>query len=201
MRSNGMFSTGLVVFGRVSLANPAADAPAAEVAWDMVRRGLMVMPLVLAVVWLVGGSAAMASVAYAMTIVLINFLLSAYLLRWAARISLGLVASVALGGYVMRLAMIFMAVWIVRDAPWIRMIPLGIAIIATHLGLLVWELRHVSASFAHPGLKPSSRSRGNLGSRSSGRAVGRPAAGYKPDRFRSTQRRSKEPESANKPSP
>ena len=184
-----------------SLAAPATDTPAADVARDMARRGLLAMPPVLAVVWLIGGSAAMASVAYAMTIVMLNFLLSAYLLRWAARISLGLVASVALGGYVMRLALIFMAVWIVRDAPWIRMIPLGIAIIATHLGLLVWELRHVSASFAHPGLKPSSRSKGNLRSRSGQRGVGRPAAGYQPDRIRSTQRRFEKSDSADKPSP
>ncbi|MDH3293854.1 MAG: hypothetical protein OER95_05985, partial [Acidimicrobiia bacterium] len=148
------------------LAAPAAEAPAAEVARDMVRRGLMIMPPVFALVALLGGWAPAASVGYAMIIVMVNFLLSAYLLRWASRISLGLVASVALGGYVMRLALIFMAVWIVRDAPWIRMIPLGLAIIATHLGLLVWELRHVSASFAHPGLKPSSRSRGRPGSRS-----------------------------------
>ena len=172
--------------GEIDFAAPAADAPAAEVARDMARRGLMIMPPVLLVVYLVGGFAPMASVAYAMAIVMINLLLSAYLLRWAARISLGLVASVALGGYVMRLAMIFMAVWIVRDASWIRMIPLGIAIIATHLGLLVWELRHVSASFAHPGLKPSSRSTGNHRSRLTRRGVGRPAAGYQPDRFTSS---------------
>jgi hypothetical protein len=149
----------------------------------MAKRGLLVMPPVLAVVALIGGAAPAASVAYAMVIVIANFLLSAYLLRWAARISLGLVASVALGGYVMRLALIFMAVWIVRDASWIRMIPLGLAIIATHLGLLVWELRHVSASFAHPGLKPTGRSPGNRGSGSGRRRVGRPAAGYQPDRF------------------
>ncbi len=172
--------------GEIDFAAPAADAPAAEVARDMARRGLMIMPPVLLVVYLIGGFAPMASVAYAMAIVMINLLLSAYLLRWAARISLGLVASVALGGYVMRLAMIFMAVWIVRDASWIRMIPLGIAIIATHLGLLVWELRHVSASFAHPGLKPSSRSTGNHRSRLTRRGVGRPAAGYQPDRFTSS---------------
>ncbi len=170
----------------VSMGAPADGAPAAEVARDMARRGLLVMPVVFAVVAVAGGFPAAFSVAYAMAIVLVNFLLSAYLLRWAARISLGLVASVALGGYVMRLALIFMAVWIVRDAPWIRMIPLGIAIIATHLGLLVWELRHVSASFAHPGLKPtSSETRGRWARRQPWirSTAGRPAAGYNPERI------------------
>ncbi len=156
-------------------------APASEVARDMARRGLLVLPVAVGVVALAGGLPAAASVGYAMVIVVINFLLSAYLLRWAASISLGLIASVALGGYVMRLALIFMAVWIVRDAPWIRMIPLGIAIIATHLGLLVWELRHVSASFAHPGLKPTTKVPGGANSR--------PAAGYNPERIQNQRRK------------
>ncbi len=137
------------------------------------------MPVVLAAAALIGGQNAALSVGYGMVIVLVNFLLSAYLLVWAARISLGLVASVALGGYVMRLALVFMAVWLVKDTSWVRMIPLGITIIATHLGLLVWELRHVSASFAHPGLKPSTTqmSRTKLGQGT------QPAAGYRPERF------------------
>lgn len=184
----------------VSIGAPAEGAPAAEIARDMARRGLMVMPVVFGIVALIGGLPAALSVAYAMAIVLVNFLLSAYLLGGAARISLGLVASVALGGYVMRLALIFMAVWIVRDAPWIRMIPLGIAIIATHLGLLVWELRHVSASFAHPGLKPKSKARSNRGRSSMDRPAragpwarwrsprSRPAAGYNPDRIQDQRR-------------
>ncbi len=185
----------------VSIGAPADGAPAAEIARDMARRGLYVMPIVFVVVAVIGGFAAAASVAYAMAIVMVNFLLSAYLLRWAARISLGLVASVALGGYVMRLALIFMAVWIVRDAPWIRMIPLGIAIIATHLGLLVWELRHISASFAHPGLKPTSKAMHNRGPASKERGLRarqlwmrsadtKPAAGYNPERIQQRRRSS-----------
>ncbi len=184
----------------VSIGAPAENAPAAEIARDMARRGLLVMPIVFAVVAVTGGLPAAVSVAYAMAIVLINFLLSAYLLRWAARISLGLVASVALGGYVMRLALIFMAVWLVRDAAWIRMIPLGIAIIATHLGLLVWELRHVSASFAHPGLKPTSNTNRGPSSMERGSrtrrppwlrsAKTRPAAGYNPEHIKKHRRNS-----------
>ena len=37
------------------------------------------------------------------------------------------------------------------------MIGLGITIIVTHLALLIWEVRHVSGSYAYPGLKPTSR--------------------------------------------
>ena len=34
-------------------------------------------------------------------------------------------------------------------------LPLGATIIVTHLGLLVWEMKYVALSLAHPGLKPS----------------------------------------------
>ena len=152
-----------------SIAEPVrGPAPGAEIARDMVRRGVLLMPFVVTASALIGGVNVAISVGYGMLIVMINFLASAYLLVWAARISLGLVASVALGGYVMRLALVFMAVWLVKDTSWVRMIPLGITIIATHLGLLVWELRYVSASFAHPGLKPQmehNTSRTKLGQR------------------------------------
>lgn len=168
------------VIAAPSLAEPdLGPAPGAQVARDMVRRGLLALPIVVGVAWLLGGGAVAASVAYGIALILVNFLLSAYLLAWAARISLGLVASVALGGYIMRMALIFMAVWILREASWVRMFPLGVTIIATHLGLLVWEVRHVSATAAHPGLKPMG------GGGLTGRRA-RPAVGYRPERHRRT---------------
>ncbi len=166
----------------VTLAEPSlGPSPAAQIAKDLVRRGLLVMPIAMAGAALIGDRNDALSVGYAMLIVLANFLASAYLLAGAARISLGLVASVALGGYVMRLALVFMAVWLVKDTAWVRMIPLGITIIVTHLGLLVWELRHVSATFAHPGLKPTA-------DRKAGRRS-RPAAGYRPQRMATTPKK------------
>jgi hypothetical protein len=33
-------------------------------------------------------------------------------------------------------------------------VPLGITLVATHVGLLFWESRYVSLSLAFPGLKP-----------------------------------------------
>jgi len=38
-----------------------------------------------------------------------------------------------------------------------RRMHLAVTILATHLGLLFWELRYVSASLAYPGLKPTSK--------------------------------------------
>ena len=131
----------------------------------MVKRGLPFLPVGIIIGAVIGGFAGAASVTYGFVLVLVNFLLAAYLLAWAARISFALVASVALGGYALRLGLIFLAVWLVRDASWVRFVPLGITIIVTHLGLLAWEMRYVSASFAHPGLKPRTPSRSAAGSR------------------------------------
>ena len=78
------------------------------------------------------------------------------ILGWAAPISLPLLMGAVLGGYVLRLGLIFLAVFLVRDASWFEKLPLGLTIIVTHLVLLIWELRYVSASLAYPGLKPSS---------------------------------------------
>ena len=141
-------------------------SPAASVGRDMVTRGLPLLPVGIVIGAIIDGLAGSASVLYGMALVMLNFLLAAYLLAWASRISFALVASVALGGYAVRLGLIFLAVWLVKDTSWVRMVPLGITIIVTHLVLLAWELRFVSASLAHPGLKPSS-------------SGARPAAGYR----------------------
>ena len=42
----------------------------------------------------------------------------------------------------------------VRNQPWIDLVALGVTVLVTHLGLLFWELRYVSASLAYPALKP-----------------------------------------------
>jgi hypothetical protein len=136
---------------------PAPDlggAPEQQVATDLVRRALPVAPVLVGLGALGWGSAGAASVAFGMALVLANFLLAAALLTWAARISLALLMGAALGGYLLRLSLIFLAVFLVRDQSWVAWVPLGLTIIATHLGLLLWELRYVSASLAFPGLKP-----------------------------------------------
>ncbi len=132
-------------------------SPAAQVALDMAMRGAWMLPIGIGIGALFAGFNGGASVGYAMALVLINLVLSAGLLGWASKISIAAIAAASLGGYVMRLGLIFAAVWVVKDMSWVAMVPLGITLIVTHLGLLVWELRHVSASMAHPGLKPRTR--------------------------------------------
>jgi len=140
-----------------SLATAQLDGPSVEleVARDMVRRGGMVAPVLVILCGVIWGLDGALSALYAVGIVLVNFLVSAALLSWTARISLAFMMGTALFGYLLRLGLIFLAVWLVHDAAWVELVPLGLTLVATHLGLLFWEMRYVSATLAHPGLKPT----------------------------------------------
>ncbi|MBI4935606.1 MAG: ATP synthase subunit I [Actinobacteria bacterium] len=137
----------------------ALPGPSPEVAVtkDMVRRGLIVAPLLIAICGFVWGLDGAYSSAYGIAIVLVNFALAAIIVAYTARISLGLMMGAVLFGYLVRLGLIFLAVLLVKDLSWISLPALGTTIIVTHLGLLVWEMKYVALSLAHPGLKPSAR--------------------------------------------
>lgn len=130
-------------------------APEVEVSRDMIRRGLIVGPVLIALCGIIWSMAGVASSAYALALVLVNFGIAAGLIAVTARISLGLMMGAILFGYLIRLAMLFLAVYLVKDAGWISRPALGLTIIVSHLGLLAWELKYVAASLAYPGLKPS----------------------------------------------
>ena len=132
------------------------DGPAPEVgvSKDMIKRGLIVAPLLIAICWVIWGANGAWSSAYGIAIVLANFALAAGLIAGAARISIGLMMGATLFGYLIRLGLIFLAVLLVKDAGWISLPALGSTIIVTHLGLLFWEMKFVALSLAHPGLKP-----------------------------------------------
>jgi hypothetical protein len=133
------------------------DGPAPEVSVtkDMVKRGLVVAPVLVAICGVIWGMDGAWSSAYAIALVMLNFGLAAALIALTARISIGLMMGTILFGYLLRLGLIFLAVFLVKDAAWISLPALGTSIIVTHLGLLVWELKYVAISLAHPGLKPA----------------------------------------------
>ncbi len=130
-------------------------APEVAVSSDMIKRGLIVGPLLVAVCAVIWGADGAWSALYGIGIVLANFAMSAGLIAMAARISIGLMMGVTLFGYLIRLGLIFLAVWLVKDAGWISLPALGSTIIVTHLGLLFWEMKYVAISLSAPGLKPS----------------------------------------------
>jgi hypothetical protein len=130
-------------------------APERDIARDMVKKAAIVAPVLIAICWAIWGGPGAASSLYGIAIVCVNFLVAAALITVTVRISLGLMLAAVLFGYLARLALIAAAVLLVRDASWVSLVPLGLTIIVTHLGLLFWELRYVSVTLAFPGLKPS----------------------------------------------
>ena len=130
-----------------------------EVVVDMLRRGLPVLPVVILIAGLIWGVDGALSAAFAVGLVLVNFVVAASLLAWSARVALAMVMVAALGGFVLRLGLITVAVLAVKDQPWVDLVPLGLTLVVTHLGLLIWETRHVSMSLAYPGVKPASPER------------------------------------------
>ena len=105
-------------------------------------RGAADLVLVCGLIWGVDGAL---SSAYGVALVLVNFLLAAALLAWAARISPTMLMAATLGGFLLRMVLIVVAVSLVHHASWAVMVPLLFTILVTHVGLLIWETRYVSA--------------------------------------------------------
>ena len=135
------------------------DAPEAMIARDMVKKAAIVGPILIIAFGFIWGVHGALSTAYGLSIVVANFVLAAAMLSYAGRISAGLMMFAALFGYLIRLTLIFLAIWLVREASWVELLPLGLTIIVTHLGLLLWEMKHISLSLAYPALKPTTASK------------------------------------------
>lgn len=136
---------------------PVPDAPEVEreLAFDMVKRGVWLAPAILALATVVWGLQGTASAAVAITLVGVNLVLAALGLSWAAKISLTAIMAVSLGGFAVRMGLVCAVLLAVRHESWINLTALGVTVLVTHLGLLFWELRYVSASLAFPGLRPA----------------------------------------------
>jgi hypothetical protein len=134
----------------------AAAAPPVEweMATDMVRRSLPFTPAPLVVGALFHGVDGALSAAFGVVLVLANLVAAGGLMVWGARRSLGVLAGVAVGGFALRLAVLVLAVSLVKDLGWVELVPLGLTVVVGQVGLLWWETRHVSLSLAYPGLKP-----------------------------------------------
>jgi len=138
--------------------NPADDyvytPPELDIARDMVRRALPVAPVFIVLCGLIWGVNGALSAAYGVGIVLVNFVLAALFMAWSAKISPTMLMAAVFGGFFIRMAVVLVAVLAVKNASWVALPALLLTILVTHIGLLVWETRHVSATLAYPGLEP-----------------------------------------------
>jgi hypothetical protein len=134
----------------------AAGDPAYEgqIAGDLVRRLLIVSPGVLLVAGVVRGVDGLVSAAIGLVLVGLNFLVAARIISYTARRSPGAVMGVVLGGYIVRIGLLFAIALALENVSWVDIPVLVLTIAIVHLALLTWEMRHVSLTLGFPGLKP-----------------------------------------------
>ena len=139
-------------------ATHAVNPPVAyegEIARDLVRRMLWVTPLVLLVAGVFRGVDGVVSALIGLVLVACNFLAAARMITWVAQRSPGAVMGVMLGGFVVRIGILFGIALALEQVSWIDVPVLVLTVAIVHISLLTWETRHVSLTLGAPGLKPS----------------------------------------------
>jgi len=136
------------------VSEPVVDAVETQLAFDMLKHAVPFAPVIVFLSWLVWGSRGAWSALLAVAVVVVNLLLSSISLTWAARVSPTALMGAALGGFLVRMMLVTAVVVAVKGSAWVDLTALAVAILVTHLTLLVWETRYVGANLAYPGLKP-----------------------------------------------
>ena len=82
----------------------AGQAPEVTVSRDIIRRGLIIAPLIMVIAGVIWGLTGAWSAGLGLALVLMNFGLAAALISWAAPISLALMMGLTLFGFLLRRA-------------------------------------------------------------------------------------------------
>lgn len=114
----------------------------------MVKRAIVPGCFALAVAgglgFLVGGTGTSASATVGIAIVLANFAAAGLSLAWASTVSVGAVMAVALGGFLVRLAVIVAAMFALNTLSWFSPVAFGLAVVPATFLLLGFEAQLVS---------------------------------------------------------
>ena len=111
----------------------------AKIGLSAARRVLWVAPpLILALGLLRGGLGAFAA-AVGVAIVAGNFVLAGFVLSKAAAISLKLYHAAALGGFILRLALIMLVMFVIAQLADVDRLAMGVSAVVSYLVLLSWE--------------------------------------------------------------
>ncbi len=126
-----------------------------DIGFDLARRAAIVSPAVLVVGFLVAGTEGLAGAAIALAVVACNFVAGALSLAWATKRGPGVLGAVALGGFVVRMAVVVGVLLLVQNSSAVNFAVFAVVLLASHLGLLAWETRSLSITLAAPGLRPA----------------------------------------------
>lgn len=117
----------------------------ATLARHIVRRVVVVGPLIVAAAGLLRGIDGAIAAAIGVTVVVVNFLVSGILLSAAASISLALYHAAALIGFILRLVLITVVMLVIANMFEIDRIAFGVAAVVSYLVLLTLEAAAVAA--------------------------------------------------------
>jgi ATP synthase protein I len=132
----------------------AIPAVEREIAKDIVKRGLLIAPLVIVAGGIFRGTEGALGAAIGTAIVLANFWISAYAVDRVVGTTPARIGIVSVVSYVLRIGTIVAALFILRNVDAIDFATLGITLVGMHLLLLTWEAPHISMTLGAPGLKP-----------------------------------------------
>lgn len=113
----------------------------------MVRRalagGVLALPVAALAGWAAGGGDAAASAVLGVIVVVANFAVHGLSLAWASGVSISAVHAVALGGFVLRMAAIVIALVLLDRTAFFSPAVFAVAALVATLALLVYEARLV----------------------------------------------------------
>lgn len=124
-----------------------------NMASHMVKWGAIISPILLIASFLIWSTRGLESSAYAIALVLINFIVTAKVMAIGSRISLPALMGAAFGGFIFDLVLLSAAVIPFATASWMNLWALGLTLIVTHLGLVVFEASTISTRMAFLGLR------------------------------------------------
>lgn len=118
---------------------PGPPGIEAKIGLSTARRVLWVAPPLIVAFGLWRGGPAAVAAALGVAIVAANFVLAGFVLSKAAAVSLKLYHAAALGGFVLRLALIMLVMFVIAQLADVDRLAMGISAVVSYLVLLSWE--------------------------------------------------------------
>ena len=133
---------------------PSIEKIEREIAVDLAKKAAIVAPIVVIGLGIWRGPDAALGAFLALALVVVNFLASAAILGWAAKHAPHALAGVAMLSFLGRLVVITIIGAGIKQLDFVDFTVFAITLVISYLALLFWELRSISLTLAHPGLKP-----------------------------------------------
>ena len=119
-----------------------------RMASHMLKWGVVASPFLLLISYLIWSIHGLESSLYSIVLVLTNFLVTAKVMEIGGKISLPALMGAAVGSFIFDLVLLTVAVIPVAQAGWMNLWALGLTLIVTHLGLVVFEATTISTRMA-----------------------------------------------------